>query len=120
MTQQPGDSTAASTRKEGIPEGLWMRCPECGDMLFRKVVSEALHVCPHCQHHFRIAARTRIEELVDTGSYEEMLTDGEPADRLKFTGRKAYNHRLPDEQAKTGNPAEVVRGRRFIKARPVL
>jgi acetyl-CoA carboxylase carboxyl transferase subunit beta len=52
-------------QKEGIPEGLWMRCPECGDMLFRKVVEEALHVCPGCQHHhFRVSARTRIAQLV--------------------------------------------------------
>jgi acetyl-CoA carboxylase carboxyl transferase subunit beta len=120
MTQQPGDSTAASTRKEGIPEGLWMRCPECGDMLFRKVVSEALHVCPQCQYHFRIAARTRIEQLVDTGSFEEMFTDVEPADPLKFTDRKAYKDRLKDEQAKTGNPDAVVCGRGFIKGRPIL
>jgi hypothetical protein len=41
--------------KDGIPEGLWMRCPDCGDMLFRKVVEEALHVCPECQHHFRVS-----------------------------------------------------------------
>ena len=50
-------STGSAARKEGIPEGLWMRCPECGDMLFRKVVAEALHVCPQCNYHFRIAAR---------------------------------------------------------------
>jgi len=59
MSQIPNDSPVA--RKEGIPEGLWMRCPECEEMLFRKVVDEALHVCPSCQYHFRISARQRVE-----------------------------------------------------------
>jgi acetyl-CoA carboxylase carboxyl transferase subunit beta len=116
MTQQ--DNSAA--RKEGIPEGLWMRCPECGDMLFRKVVSEALHVCPQCNYHFRIAARTRIEQLADVGSFEELFTDIEPSDPLKFVDRKAYKDRLRDEQAKTGNPDAVVCGKAFIKGRPIM
>ena len=66
MSQVPNESPA---RKEGIPEGLWMRCPECEEMLFRKVVEEALHVCPSCQHHFRISARQRIDHLIDPGSF---------------------------------------------------
>ena len=95
-------------QKEGIPEGLWVRCPECEDMLFRKAVEEALHVCPNCHHHFRISARTRIEQLVDPGSFEERYADVEPIDTLKFVDRKAYKDRLRDEQQKTGNPDAVV------------
>src|SRR5947209_13780868 len=85
-------------KSEGIPEGLWMRCPDCGGMLFRKVVEEAMHVCPECQHHFRVSARTRIEQLVDPGSFEEMFEDIEPADPLKFNDKKAYKDRLKAEQ----------------------
>jgi len=107
-------------QKEGIPEGLWMRCPECGDMLFRKVVEEALHVCPNCQYHFRIAARTRIEQLVDPGSFEERYADVEPADPLKFADKKAYKDRLRSEQEKTGNPDAIICGKGFIKGRPIL
>jgi acetyl-CoA carboxylase carboxyl transferase subunit beta len=118
MTQPSGDS--ATQRKEGIPEGLWMRCAECGDMLFRKAVDEALHVCPQCGYHFRIAARTRIEQLADVGSFEELFTDIEPSDPLKFTDRKAYKDRLRDEQAKTGNDDAVVCGKAFIKGRPIM
>src|SRR5688500_14134622 len=106
-------------QKEGIPEGLWMRCPECEDMLFRKVVEEAQHVCPKCQHHFRISARQRIEQLVDPGSFEEMFTDIEPADPLKFVDKKAYKDRLKQEQAKSGNSDAVVCGKAFIKGRPI-
>ena len=106
--------------KEGIPEGLWMRCPECGDMLFRKIVAEALGVCPNCQHHFRLAARDRVEQLVDPGSFEERYTDVEPTDPLKFVDKKAYKDRLKAEQEKTGNTDAVVCGKGFLKGRPMM
>ena len=63
MSNSPEESTVV--RKEGIPEGLWLRCPECEEMLFRKAVEEAFWVCPSCQHHFRISGRQRIDLLVD-------------------------------------------------------
>jgi acetyl-CoA carboxylase carboxyl transferase subunit beta len=118
----PGAAGAAGAERDraGIPEGLWMRCPECGDMLFRKVVEEALHVCPNCQHHFRISARTRVEQLVDPGSFEERYADVEPADPLRFVDKKAYKDRLKSEQQKTGNPDAVVCGKGFIKGRPIV
>jgi acetyl-CoA carboxylase carboxyl transferase subunit beta len=104
----------------GIPAGLWLRCPECGDMLFRKVVEEALNVCPKCQHHFRIGAARRVEQLVDPGSFEEMFDDIEPADPLKFTDKKAYKDRLVSEQKKTGRHDAVMCGKGFIKGRPIM
>ena len=91
-------SDAVKLQKEGVPEGLWMRCPECGDMLFRKVVEEALHVCPGCQYHFRVSARMRIEQIADPNCFEERHADLEPADPLKFVDKKAYKDRLRDEQ----------------------
>ncbi len=97
-----------------------MRCPECGDMLFRKAVEETLHVCPNCDHHFRVSARTRIDQLVDPGSFEEMFADIEPADPLKFMDKKAYADRLKSEREKSGNPDAVVCGKAFIKGRPIM
>ena len=123
MSQLPNESThppAAERASEGIPAGLWMRCAECGAMLFRKVVEEALHVCPECQHHFRISARIRVAQLVDPGSFEEMFQDVEPADPLKFTDKKPYKDRLVAEQTKTGNRDAVVCGKGFIKGRPIM
>ena len=122
MSQVPNDNVklAKDQKEGGIPEGLWLRCPECGDMLFRKVVEEALHVCPNCQYHFRLPARTRVEQLVDPGSFEERYVDIEPADPLKFVDRKTYKDRLRDEQQKTGNRDAVVCGKGFIKGRPIV
>jgi acetyl-CoA carboxylase carboxyl transferase subunit beta len=118
--QQPAAASGAERDRAGIPEGLWIRCPECADMLFRKVVEEALHVCPNCQYHFRISARRRIDHLADPGSFEERYADVEPADPLKFVDKKAYKDRLVAEQRKTGNLDAVVCGKAFIKGRPIM
>src|SRR6059058_5827659 len=117
MSQIPAEPSA---KKEGIPEGLWLRCTECGDMLFRKVVEENLSVCPSCGYHFRISARQRIAQLVDPDSFEEMFDDIEPIDPLKFVDKKAYGDRLAAEQMKTGNKDAVVCGKAFIKGRPIM
>jgi acetyl-CoA carboxylase carboxyl transferase subunit beta len=110
----------AQPERSGIPEGLWLRCPDCGDMLFRKVVEESLHVCPSCQHHFRISARVRIAQLVDHGSFEERHADVQSVDPLKFIDKKSYADRLVAEQKKTGNPDALVCGKAFIKGRPIM
>jgi acetyl-CoA carboxylase carboxyl transferase subunit beta len=89
-------------------------------MLFRKVVEEALHVCPNCQYHFRVGARVRIGLLLDPGSFEERYADVEPSDPLRFTDKKAYKDRLKAEQQKTGNADAVVCGKGFIKGRPIM
>jgi acetyl-CoA carboxylase carboxyl transferase subunit beta len=118
MMTQPAPSE--KPKESGVPEGLWVRCTDCGDMLFRKVVEEALYVCPNCQYHFRISAQQRIEQLVDPGSFEERHADIQPADPLKFTDRKAYKDRLKSEQEKTGRPDAVICGKGFIKGRPIM
>jgi len=120
MSQLPGQEGPQLKKSDGVPEGLWMRCPECGAMLFAKVVEESLHVCPECQHHFRISARKRVEQLCDVGSFEEMFTDIYPTDPLDFVDKRAYSERLKAEQAKSGNPDAVVCGKGFIKGRPLM
>jgi acetyl-CoA carboxylase carboxyl transferase subunit beta len=120
MTQVPTDPPTATAGKSGIPEGLWLRCPECGKMLFRKVVEEALHVCPECDYHFRIGARVRIELLVDPGSFEELFTDVRPTDSLDFVDKKSYADRLATAQDETGENDAVICGKGFIKGRPIV
>lgn len=114
------DASPAKPEREGIPEGLWIRCPECGDMLFRTVVEDALNTCPGCSHHFRISARTRVAQVCDPGTFEERYTDVRPVDPIGFADKKAYADRLRDEQLKTGNADAVVCGRGFVKGRPIM
>ncbi len=120
MATVPNPELPQARKSEGVPEGLWLRCPACGDMLFRKMVEESLHVCPNCQHHFRISARLRIEQLCDPGSFEERFSDILPLDPLQFADRKTYAERLAAEQAKTGEADAVVCGKGFIKGRPIM
>ena len=91
----PGNLPGPTQRKKReVPDGLWMRCPECEAMLYRKVVSQNQEVCPECQYHFRVGGRQRIEFLVDPDSFEEMFQDIVPSDPLKFKwGDKAWADR---------------------------
>ena len=106
-------------RRRDVPEGLWMRCQNCGAMLYRKAVAGNFHVCTQCQHHFRIGAKTRIDILVDPDSFEEQNADFESADPLKFKDLKTYKSRLADQQKGTGLKDAVITGKAFIKGRPV-
>src|SRR5580698_5765545 len=82
-------------------EGLWIRCPECAKILFKAELEGNQHVCPHCGHHFRIDARTRIENLLEPG-YELVDLGLRSTDPLQFTDLKPYKKRLAEAQRKTG------------------
>jgi acetyl-CoA carboxylase carboxyl transferase subunit beta len=103
-----------------VPEGLWLKCPSCGEIIYRKTMEEQKHSCPDCRHHFRVDARQRIDILVDPGSFEEMDAGLAPRDILHFTDKKPYTQRLADEQQKTGANDGVRAGRAFVKGRPVM
>ena len=103
-----------------VPEGLWLKCPDCAAMIYRKTMEEQQHTCPDCRHHFRVGAAARVETLVDTGSFEAMDTELAPCDPLKFVDKKAYSQRLKDEQAKTGASDGLLAGRAFVKGRPIM
>ncbi len=106
--------------KRDVPDGLWLRCPGCEGILYRKRVLENLNVCGECDYHFRLGARARIEQLTDTDSFEELFTDILPADPLKFEwGGKNYSDYLSDYQAKSGTIDGVLTGITYIKGRRV-
>jgi acetyl-CoA carboxylase carboxyl transferase subunit beta len=82
-------------------EGLWIRCPDCGKILFKAELEVNQQVCPHCGHHFRIDARTRIENLLEPG-YELVDLGLRSTDPLQFVDLKPYKTRLVEAQRKTG------------------
>ncbi len=124
MTELPGrswqDLADAAGKRSEVPEGLWMRCPECEAMVYRKTVEQNLHVCPECDYHHRIGADERTRQLCDTGSFEPMWEDLRPTDPLGFVDLHAYKNRLATEQAKTGHADALVCGTGFIKGRRVV
>ncbi|MCW5766002.1 MAG: acetyl-CoA carboxylase, carboxyltransferase subunit beta [Phycisphaeraceae bacterium] len=107
-------------RKAVIPEGLWLRCPGCSQMVYRKQMESNLHCCPECQHHFRVGAAERIRQLADEGSFEPLFTNLSPTDPLKFKDVKTYQDRLVAEQAKSREADACKAGTCFIKGRPAL
>jgi acetyl-CoA carboxylase carboxyl transferase subunit beta len=109
-----------AARKSAIPEGLWLRCPGCGQMIYRKQMEANQHVCPECTHHFRIGAQERVRQLADPGSFEAMFAGLMPTDPLKFRDLKSYPDRLLAEQVKTGTVDAVVAGTAFIKGRAAM
>src|SRR5438876_196308 len=106
--------------KRGVPEGLWIRCPQCKATIFRKEAETRFNVCPECNYHFYVAARERIRQLLDEESFEEWFTNLWPRDALGFRDRLPYAERLKAEQSKTGMPDAAVVGRGYIRGRPVV
>ncbi len=106
--------------KKGVPEGLWIRCPQCAAILFRRSVENNLWVCPECQHHFRVTADQRLAQLADPGSFEPFNATISPVDPLHFVDVQPYRERIVAAQRKTGHNDGVQTGRAFIKGRKVI
>lgn len=106
--------------KKAVPEGLWMRCPECSAILFRRAVENNLWVCPTCQHHFRVTGAQRVAQLCDPGSFEPFNEKMSPADPLNFVDLKPYKDRIVAAQKATGENDGVHTGTGFIKGRKVV
>lgn len=85
--------TAGPPKRE-MPDGVWLKCPDCGEILYRKEVSRNHWICPRCSHHFRISADEYIELLVDPGSFRESFQGISPVDPLGFRDTKKYAERL--------------------------
>src|SRR5438132_8825530 len=107
-------------KKRGVPEGLWIRCPQCKATIFRKEAESRCNVCPECQYHFYLPARERICQLLDQDSFEEWFQDLRPVDVLGFQDRIPYAERLAQEQQKTGMLDAAVVGKGYIRGRPVV
>lgn len=109
-----------SSDKHAIPEGLWFKCPQCGEQLFHSELKENLNVCPKCSFHQYISARDRMDILLDKDDREELALDVSSMDPLKFKDSKKYPDRLK-LAAETSREAEaliVMQGR--IKTLPVV
>lgn len=87
--------------KKAVPEGLWNKCPGCGAILYRAEMERNMDVCPKCGHHNRIGARRRLDLFLDKEPREEIGTDLQAEDPLKFKDSKKYKDRLSAAQKAT-------------------
>ena len=120
QAQQWADEATSPARKRSIPEGLWIRCDVCSAILFRRSVENNLGVCPECQHHFRIDAQERIEQLVDPETFDQFDEELSPEDPLNFVDVKSYKERLETAQMKSDSKDAIRTGYAFIKGRKVV
>ena len=101
-------------------EGLWVKCDQCRQIIWKKDLEENLNVCPKCDRHFRIDARTRLAQLLDNNEYEVDDANLASTDPLKFVDLKSYNQRLRTAQRDTGLKDAVINARGKLEGRPVI
>jgi acetyl-CoA carboxylase carboxyl transferase subunit beta len=109
-----------SGEKKVRTEGLWVKCDECRQVIWKKDLEENLNVCPKCERHFRIDARTRLAQLLDDNQYDVFNSDLTSTDPLKFVDLRAYSSRLKQAQSDTGLKDAVINGGGKMNGRPVI
>jgi acetyl-CoA carboxylase carboxyl transferase subunit beta len=119
MSIAESSSNSISSTKRGVPEGLWIKCPGCGDSIYRKEIERNLNVCPKCQYHMYVSARDRIAQVLDEGTFEVCDEHVMPTDPLTFSDKKKYSERLVAEQIRTGLTDAALCGTGMIRARRV-
>jgi len=109
-----------SGEKKVKTEGLWVKCDGCRQIIWKKDLDQNMNVCPKCDRHFRIDARTRLSQLFDDGRYE--VDDGNlvSTDPLKFTDLKPYANRLQKARRETGLNDAVINARGPLDGKPVF
>ena len=114
----PRIKTQVSTRTSKVPEGLWVKCTQCGEILQSKVLKDNLHCCPECSTHFRMSAAERIAMLTDDGSFDEYAEDLVSNDPLEFDDTKPYKARLRSAADSTGLRDAFVVGKARLQGLP--
>src|SRR5881398_1915650 len=110
----------AVEKQTAIPEGLWIKCDECKEIVYRKEVEQNLSVCPKCGYHFRISARERFEMLFDDGKHKEFATDIRSTDPLEFRDTKRYRDRLKVYEQRVGKGDAVLCAEGKLEGLPVV
>ncbi len=116
----PSISRTETKRSNKVPEGLWEKCVKCDAVLYKPELEKTLDVCPKCDHHMRVGARDRLNMFLDPQNRQELATEVEPIDRLKFKDIKKYKDRLTTAQKETGEKDALVAMRGELKGMPVV
>src|ERR1700704_1059361 len=110
--KKPRKPMAAPVKEKAsrVPEGLWVKCPGCAQIIYKKDLETNLGVCPKCAHHFRLTAVERLRTLFDDGVWVEHDRVLVSTDPLEFTDTKSYKPRLKSSAAATGLKDAVITG----------
>lgn len=107
-------------KRSSVPEGLWEKCPKCDAVLYRPELENNHDVCPKCNYHMRISARRRLDLFLDPDQREEIGSELEPEDKLKFKDSKKYKDRLSAAQKATGEKDALIVMKGAVKGVPVV
>ena len=106
-----GSNRDSESSKSKVPGGLWNNCPACDAILYQPELEKSLFVCPKCDHHLRIGARTRMSIFFDGGTFQELATKITTKDILKFKDTKSYSQRIKEAVSGTGEEEAIVIGK---------
>ena len=109
-----------TVRSRSVPEGIWCKCPSCDSVLYRAELERNLMVCPKCEHHQRIGARTRLEHFLDADGRKEIATEVKPVDTLRFKDSKRYRDRITQAQKSTGENDALIAMQGALNGLPVV
>ncbi len=114
---KPKYTVVKVAKKKDIPSGLWVKCEECGEIIYNKQLEELMKVCPKCNYHFVLGAQDRIKFLLDEGTFVEHDMNMTSQDPLEFVGVKNYKDKIKEDQAVTGLKEAVVTGEGSINSK---
>ena len=106
----PSIGKSSTKSKSKIPDGVWTSCPSCESALYKPELQKTLYVCPKCDHHLRIGARTRFNIFFDNGNFTEIASNVETNDPLGFKDVKAYPARIKEAKKNTGESEALLVG----------
>jgi acetyl-CoA carboxylase carboxyl transferase subunit beta len=113
------EKISPDSQKTDLPDGLWEKCPGCGEIIHNKQLEANLWTCLKCEHHFRIGSEEYIKILLDTGSFKELHKKMKSADPLNFVDTKKYTDRISSTIKKVGLNDAVRVGTGQINSTPV-
>ncbi|MCG6551996.1 MAG: acetyl-CoA carboxylase, carboxyltransferase subunit beta [Candidatus Magnetominusculus sp. LBB02] len=108
------------SKKVKIPEGLWVKCADCKEIVYRKEFEKNLRVCPKCNYHSRIGVRERVHLTADTGSFVEIAASLSACDPLGFTDTVSYKERIEANQSKAGLKDAIIAGTAAVNKTPAV
>lgn len=116
----PSSIRTYAVNKKSIPEGLWSKCTNCQEIIYRQELERNLSVCPKCEFHMRIGARQRLKYFLDPAPTVEIAAEVGPVDHLKFRDLKKYKDRIQDAQRNSGEKEALIVLRGQVKNIPVV
>lgn len=107
-------------KKIKIPEGMWVKCDSCREIIYKKEIDKNLRICPKCNYHFRISAKERLQLIVDEDSFTEIDTGLSSTDPLGFRDKVSYRERLEENRKKSDLEEAALSGEATIEGQPVI